>query len=147
MMYTGHCYGYGLDGHQLRKIPRENLAAFLRRYSTQLEECNKANNVLENSTDDEVIEYFEAYEGLYSGSGVFCAVCDILYEKMGISLYYADCEDEQAIYMPQMMPWDMTENDLNIHSENDLQILFQPFLNELGIPDEAVGSIDIEWFG
>ena len=27
-MYTGHCYGYGLDDEQLRMIPKENLVAF-----------------------------------------------------------------------------------------------------------------------
>lgn len=151
-MYTGHCYGYGLDDEQLRMIPKKNLVAFLRNHFDELKEREsfqqgtdlKAD--LDELTDNEVLERFSSYYSSYS-SGIIGAIRDIMQAKMKISLYYADCEDGQAIYMPQMMPWDMNENDLKIHSEEDLQTLFQPFLDELGISDEAVGDIDIEWWG
>lgn len=151
-MYTGHCYGYGLDDEQLRMIPKVNLVAFLRNHFDELKEREsfqqgtdlKAD--LDELTDNEVVERFSSYYSSYS-SGIIGAIRDIMQAKMKISLHYADGEDGQGIYMPQMMPWDMNENDLKIRSAEDLQTLFQPFLDELGISDETVGDIDIEWWG
>lgn len=151
-MYTGHCYGYGLDNEQLRMIPKKNLVAFLRNHFDELKEREsfqqgtdlKAD--LDELTDNEVLERFSSYYSSYS-SGIIGAIRDIMQAKMKISLHYADGEDGQGIYMPQMMPWGMNENDLKIRSAEDLQTLFQPFLDELGISDETVGDIDIEWWG
>lgn len=151
-MYTGHSYGYGLDNEQLRMIPKKNLVAFLRNHFDELKECEsfqqgtdlKAD--LDELTDNEVLERFSSYYSSYS-SGIIGAIRDIMQAKMKISLHYADGEDGQGIYMPQMMPWGMNENDLKIRSTEDLQTLFQPFLDELGISDETVGDIDIEWWG
>lgn len=151
-MYTGHSYGYGLDNEQLRMIPKKNLVAFLRNHFDELKEREsfqqgtdlKAD--LDELTDNEVLERFSSYYSSYS-SGIIGAIRDIMQAKMKISLHYADGEDGQGIYMPQMMPWDMNENDLKIRSAEDLQTLFQPFLDELGISDETVGDIDIEWWG
>lgn len=151
-MYTGHCYGYGLDEEQLCMIPKENLVAFLRNHCDELKEresFHQESNLkadLDEMTDDEVLKHFSSYFGFYS-SGIIGAMRDIMQAKMKITLHYADCEDGQAIYMPQMMPWDMNENDLKIRSAEDLQTLFQPFLDELGISDETVGDINIEWWG
>lgn len=153
-MYTGHSYGYGLDNEQLRMIPKKNLVAFLRNHFDELKEREsfqqgtdlKAD--LDELTSDEVLERFSSYYSNYNHSGgIIGAIRDIMQEKMKITLHYADCEDGQGIYMPQMMPWDMNENDLKIRSAEDLQTLFQPFLDELGISDETVGDIDIEWWG
>lgn len=151
-MYTGHSYGYGLDNEQLRMIPKKNLVAFLRNHFDELKEREsfqqgtdlKAD--LDELTDNEVLERFSSYYSSYS-SGIIGAIRDIMQAKMKISLHYADGEDGQGIYMPQMMPWGMNENDLKIRSTEDLQTLFQPFLDELGISDETVGAIDIEWWG
>lgn len=151
-MYTGHSYGYGLDNEQLRMIPKKNLVAFLRNHFDELKEREsfqqgtdlKAD--LDELTDNEVVERFSSYYSSYS-SGIIGAIRDIMQAKMKISLHYADGEDGQGIYMPQMMPWGMNENDLKIRSTEDLQTLFQPFLDELGISDETVGAIDIEWWG
>lgn len=151
-MYTGHSYGYGLDNEQLRMIPKKNLVAFLRNHFDELKEREsfqqgtdlKAD--LDELTDNEVLERFSSYYSSYS-SGIIGAIRDIMQAKMKISLHYADGEDGQGIYMPQMMPWGMNENDLKIRSTEDLQTLFQPFLDELGISDETVGDIDIEWWG
>lgn len=148
-MYTGHCYGYGLDDEQLRMIPKENLVAFLLKNFDELKEhmeCDLRDCNFDKLTSDEILERFSSYESTYS-SGIIGAMRDIMQAKMKISLHCADGEDGQGIYMPQMMPWDMNENDLKIHSAEDLQTLFQPFLDELGIPDETVGDIDIEWWG
>lgn len=150
-MYTGHCYGCGLEDEQLRMIPKENLVAFLCNHFDELKEREsfqqgtdlKAD--LNELTDNEVLERFSSYYSSYS-SGIIGAIRDIMQAKMKISLHYADGEDGQGIYMPQMMPWDMNENDLKIRSTEDLQTLFQPFLDELGISDETVGDIDIEWW-
>lgn len=151
-MYTGHSYGYGLDNEQLRMIPKKNLVAFLRNHFDELKEREsfqqgtdlKAD--LDELTDNEVLERFSSYYSSYS-SGIIGAIRDIMQAKMKISLHYADGEDGQGIYMPQMMPWGMNENDLKIRSTEDLQTLFQPFLDELGISEETVGDIDIEWWG
>lgn len=151
-MYTGHSYGYGLDNEQLRMIPKKNLVAFLRNHFDELKEREsfqqgtdlKAD--LDELTDNEVLERFSSYYSSYS-SGIIGAIRDIMQAKMKISLHYADGEDGQGIYMPQMMPWGMNENDLKIRSTEDLQTLFQPFLDEFGISDETVGDIDIEWWG
>ena len=151
-MYTGHSYGYGLDNEQLRMIPKKNLVAFLRNHFDELKEREsfqqgtdlKAD--LDELTDNEVLERFSSYYSSYS-SGIIGAIRDIMQAKMKISLHYADGEDGQGIYMPQMMPWGMNENDLKIRSTEDLQTLFQPFLDELGISDETVGAIDIEGWG
>lgn len=148
-MYTGHCYGYGLDNEQLRMIPKENLVAFLLKNFDELKEhmeCDLRDCDFDKLTPDEILERFSSYNGDY-GSDIIGAMRDIMQEKMKITLHYADYEDGQAIYMPQMMPWDMNENDLKIHSAEDLQTLFQPFLDELGISEETVGDIDIEWWG
>lgn len=152
-MYTGHCYGYGLDDEQLRMISKENLVAFLLKNFDELKEhmeCDLRDCNFDKLTSDEILERFSSYDGDYGsgiGSGILGAMRDIMQAKMKITLHYADCEDGQAIYMPQMMPWDMNENDSKIRSEEDLQTLFQPFLDELGISEETVGDIDIEWWG
>lgn len=151
-MYTGHSYGYGLDNEQLRMIPKKNLVAFLRNHFDELKERERFQQGtdlkadLDELTDNEVLERFSSYYSSYS-SGIIGAIRDIMQAKMKISLHYADGEDGQGIYMPQMMPWGMNENDLKIRSTEDLQTLFQPFLDELGISDETVGAIDIEWWG
>lgn len=150
-MYTGHCYGCGLEDEQLRKIPKENLVAFLRNHFDELKEhieCDLRDCNFDKLTSDEILKRFSSYYSNYNHSGgIIGAIRDIMQEKMKITLHYADCEEGQAIYMPQMMPLDMNENDLKIRSEEDLQTLFQPFLDELGISDETVGDIDIEWWG
>lgn len=151
-MYTGHCYGYGLDEEQLRMIPKENLVAFLRNHFDELKERESLQQGtdlkadLDELTDNEVLKRFSSYYSSYS-SGIIGAIRDIMQGKMKISLHYADCESGQAVYMPQMMPWDMNENDLKIRSAEDLQSLFQPFLDELGISNQTVGTIDVEWWG
>lgn len=150
-MYTGHCYGCGLDDKQLRMIPKENLVAFLLKNFDELKErmeCDLRDCHFDKLTSDEILKRFSSYYSNYNYSGgIIGAIRDIMQAKMKITLHYADCEDGQAIYMPQMMPWDMNENDLKIRSVEDLQTLFQPFLDELGISDETVGDIDIEWWG
>lgn len=147
-MYTGHCYGYGLDDEQLRMIPKENLVAFLLKNFDELKEhmeCDLRDCNFDKLTSDEILERFSSYYSNYNHSGgIIGAIRDIMQEKMKITLHYADCEDGQAIYMPQMMPWDMNENDLKIRSAEDLQTLFQPFLDELGIPDEILSDIYVK---
>lgn len=141
-MYKIYC-SYGLNAQQLEKIPKERLAAFLRQYSNVLDEPDEIiDGFLNSLTDDEVIEHFESFESTLYGFGPLASVCEILQEEMKISLCYD--EDEKIIFMPAMMPWNMTENDLKIRSLNDLQMLFQPFLNELGLPDEILGDIYVK---
>lgn len=139
-----NCYcSCGLNAQQLEKIPKEKLAAFLRQYSNVLDEPDEIiDGFLNSLTDDEVIKHFESFESSLYGFGPFASVCEILQEEMKIPLCYD--EEEKIIFMPAMMPWNMTENDLKIRSENDLQMLFQPFLNELGIPDEILSDIYVE---
>ena len=142
-MYKNCCYSYGLDAQQLEKIPKEKLAAFLRQYSNILDEPDEIiDGFLNSLTDDEVIEHFESFESSLYGFGPFASVCEILQDEMKISLCYD--EDEKIIFMPAMMPWNMKENDSKIHSKNDLQMLFQPFLNELGIPDEILSDMYVK---
>lgn len=141
-MYKNYC-SFGLNAQQLGKIPKEKLAAFLRQYSNVLDEPDEIiDGFLNSLTDDEVIEHFESFESSLYGFGPFASVCEILQEEMKISLCYD--EEEKIIFMPAMMPWNMTENDLKIRSENDLQMLFQPFLNELGISDEILSDIYVK---
>lgn len=141
-MYKNYC-SFGLNTQQLEKIPKERLAAFLRQYSNVLDEPDEIiDGFLNSLTDDEVIEHFESFESSLYGFGPFASVCEILQEEMEISLCYD--KDEKIIFMPAMLPWNMKENDLKIRSKNDLQMLFQPFLNELGIPDEILSDIYVK---
>lgn len=141
-MYKNYC-SFGLNTQQLEKISKEKLATFLRQYSDVLDEPDEIiDGFLNSLTDDEVIEHFESFESSLYGFGPFASVCEILQEEMKISLCYDG--DEKIIFMPAMMPWNMKENDLKIRSVNDLQMLFQPFLNELGIPDEILSDIYVK---
>lgn len=140
-MQTNINYGFGIDTYDINAIPDANLAAFARKHLKDWEDDPL------NMSDAEVLEYIENISDERSNiTSANAVVSNAITKETGIEVGYEEFEDQKAIMYYAGYPWQIHGEERDITPEK-LQELFQPYLNELGIPDIKLDYVQVEYVG
>lgn len=151
-MSYGAVYGYGLNAKQLESINQETLALFIKKHSSKFnkvwEDCE--DKPLKEASLEEIIDFFYDYEsdtGAYSQMAMFELIAEVMTEETGIRFAFVSFEEDMALLFTEAMPWQLNEKEKTLNSIEDLQKVFQPYLCDLGLPEEKIDAVELEWWG
>lgn len=151
-MSYGAVYGYGLNTKQLEAINQETLALFIKRHSSKFnkvwEDCE--DKPLEEASLKEIIDFFYDYEsdtGTYSQMAMIELIADVMTKETGVRFGFFSFEEDMVLLFTEAMPWRLNEKEKALNSVEDLQKVFQPYLCDLGLPEEKIDAVELEWWG
>lgn len=151
-MSYGAVYGYGLNAKQLETINQEAIALFIKKRSNEFnkiwEDCK--GKPLEDASLKEIIDFFYDYEsdtGAYSQMAMIELIAEVMTKETGIRFAFVSFEENMALLFTEAMPWRLNEKEKALNSVEDLQKVFQPYLCDLGLPEEKIDAVEVEWWG
>lgn len=150
-MSYGATYGYGLDKKQLKSINQETLALFLEKRSSKLKEAwgDCEDKPLEEASLEDIVVFFKDYESDTGACGEMAMielVADVMTEETGVRFAFVSFEGDMVLLFTERMPWHLNEKEKALNSVEALQEVFQPYLCELGLPEEKIHAVEVLWW-
>lgn len=151
-MSYGAVYGYGLNTKQLEAINQETLALFIKKHSSKFNKVweDYEDKPLKEASLEEIIDFFYDYEsdtGAYSQMAMIELVADVMTKETGIQFDFSSFEGDMVLLFTEAMPWYLNEKEKKLTGIDKLQEIFNPYLCELGIENEKIDAVELEWWG
>ena len=143
-------YGYGFDPS---KVKADRLVSFIKKHKEafvkgEYEEglFNEIISLTENNYDS-VFDILEEYEGNHSYTCTpYAAISEIITSETDVR-FECDCgEYDTAIMFTETYPWHLTEKERKITPEA-IDTMLIPYMKELGLGEEEIGSCRVEHWG
>lgn len=137
-------YGYGLDQNDLDKIPDKNFEEFIKKYRPEIwkKVCEDVSS--ENPSADDIIDYLEEINNWDYNK--YCIVADILREETNIEFKCFYFEDQAAVMLPKVFPWETSKEEIAL-TPSMINDKVYDYLEELGIENAELDIVSVESWG
>lgn len=171
-MTTYIAYGYGFE---LKTITTENFIKFINKHMQTVNNLSQLDNQLTSdevkseinrlgifchfAKPDEITvldiedmaEDFKTIEDNFGHESMFSIIALIMQAETNIEFEYqqgqSDCDSQPSIILSTAMPWRFNQTEKALTSQDDLDTILKPYVNELHIPSADIGDLGIEYYG
>lgn len=167
-MQSSFVYGYGFP---CTTIEAENFISFINKHQNAINELMIIKHKQESQVEQlsSLLTFCNTYakhldteidiEDLKEIFGDIEDVCCHLFNIIALIMYIethihfcfeqgdAECDSPEAILLPQGYPWNFGETECKLQSEDDLKAIILPYAKELGIPENDIDYLNIEYYG
>lgn len=100
---------------------------------------------------DDMADDFKTIKDNFNNESMFSIIALIMQVETNIEFEYQqgqpDCDSEPSIILAAAMPWYFNRTEKALTSQDDLDIILKPYMDELHIPSADIGNLSIEYYG